>query len=461
MSQVTKPLVLNETVEAMNGILADIAYSSGTEPASFHEVQKIVRAGLGAKKFPVGSQFVCGKTTAMTATVGNSQGEAGITAASVNKDTFIHAIGHSGNADYEFTWDGAAWKFKEEPVELSTYGITVTGTPALGDEVVIHETAANLVWDVLGHDIETPVDSDIQHTMTLGLHDCYTELQFDAREALFYFADGLAAGTYHFLVTAHSWVSTDVNKSFQFTLTQAIPAGGQLVLTGSYNVTLENSTAKTYASATATTEIEAVTLTVGTDGTDLGSVNNSKTTTTNCLQRALLGNNNYAESALRQYINSNKVKATYWTAQNVFDRPPSWNDTADGFLYEIDEDFLAVTQKVKKTLALNTVCDGGGSVQITDRFFLLSRTEVYAGNENSIAEGSIYPWYSKYSDLTTPGTGADTNRIKYRNGAAKYWWLRSPSSSHGYYVRYIYPSGTVSNFSSYYAIGVAPACCIG
>lgn len=450
-----------DKMDTTNALLAAIASrDGGIKFTSFKDLQRITRLGLASKVLAVGDQIVCERALATDATVGNSEGTPGITAATVNRDTFIHAIGTSHNGNYVFRWDGAVWHYQNEAVELSTYGITVTGTPALGDEIVVHETASSLVWDVLGIDCDTPADSQFTHSITLGLHDCLAVLLFDAREALFYCPDGLAAGTYNFKVTQHPWVSSDVNKTFQFTLTQAVPAGGQIVLQVAYNVTIAGSTLKTYSSSTSTTEIETVTITEGSGGTSLGDVNNAISGGTNSLQRGLLGNSRYSQSAMRQYLNSKAAAGSVWTPKNVWDRAPSWATTTAGFLNGMDEDFLAVIGEVTKRTALNTVSDGGGYEDTIEKFFLLSRSEVYGGNEVTGGEGAAYPYYSDYSDLAAPGTGDDTNRIKYRNGSAQYWWLRSPNAGYAYVVRGVDTTGNVSGTSAYYSCGVAPACCI-
>lgn len=450
-----------DKMDTTNALLAAIASGDGgIKFTSFKDLQRITRLGLASKVLAVGDQIVCERASTTTATVGNSEGTPGITAASVVRDTFIHAIGTSHNGDYEFYWDGAVWHYQNEAVELSTYGITVTGTPALGDEIVVHETAASLVWDVIGIDCDTPADAQFEHSVTLGLHDCFVELQFDPREALFYCEEGLAAGTYNFTVKQHSWVSSDVNKTFQFTLTQAVPAKGQIVLMTTYNVAIAGSTVKTFASATATTEIETATVTEGSAGTSLGDVNNAINENTNSLQRGLLGSNNYADSPMRQYINSSAAAGSVWTPKTKFNRPPSWAATTAGFLNGMDEDFLSVIGEVTKKTALNTVSDGGGSVETTERFFLLSRSEVYGGNEVTGGEGAAYPYYANHSDLAAPGTGNDSNRIKYRNGAAKYWWLRSPDAGDARNVRNVKPTGNVHYTGAISSNGVAPACCI-
>ena len=326
------------------------------------------------------------------------------------------------------------------------------------DQLTCTRGNQTLTWDILGFDCDTAANGNY-HTMTLGLHDLFTTLQFDARQALFYFAEGLAVGTYNFTVTQHTWVSSDIGKTFQFTTTQTIPAGGQLVLDVANNVTIANSTAKIYSSTTSKTAIETVTITEGSGGTSLGDVNNAINGDTNSLQRALQGNNRYSISDIRQFING--TGKNFWTPQNVWDRAPWWVGNEDGFLTGIDEDFLAVIGEVKKKTALNTVCDGGGIEETIEKFFLLSRSEVFGGDEVTGGEGSAYPYYSQYSNLSSAGTGADANRIKYQNGTAKNWWLRTPLTSTAYQCRRVYPSGDVPTEGVLNSsIGIAPACCI-
>lgn len=331
---------------------------------------------------------------------------------------------------------------------------------SIGDQIACQKGETTLVWDIIGIDHDTPSDKTLKHSLTLQLHDCLAGVQFDSREALFYAEQGLSAGTYNFTVKQHTWVSGDVGKTFRFTLTHAVPAGGQIVLMAAYNAAIAGSTVKTFAKATETTEIETASVTEGSAGTSLGDVNNAVNGNTNSLQRGLIASNNYADSAIQQYLNSKAAAGSVWTPQTKFDRPPYWATVTAGFLNEMDEDFLAVIGEVDKITALNTVSEGGGSVTASEKFFLLSRSEVYGGNENSIDEGEPYPYYCENSDLGAPGTGNDTNRIKYRDNAAQYWWLRSPYAGNSYDVRTVYTAGNVNGTSADSSYGVAPACCI-
>ena len=323
----------------------------------------------------------------------------------------------------------------------------------VGDQLVCEKDGVKIRWDIVGIDQDTPADSNFIHSMTLMAHDVYITAAFDAKEALFAFDDGLEAGTYHFAIDQQPWVAGDVGKTIQFTLTNAIPAGGQLVVNNGYNATMVGATISAFASGTSTTAAETVTMSEGSDGTDLGSVANALTgTTTNSIQRALLGSNNWSQSAARQYLNSNKAAGAYWTPKTKWDRPPGYVASTAGFLKGLDGDFVSVLGKVIKTTSQNTVTDGGGGIQSEELVFLPSRSEIYGSAEiTGVNEGAIYDYYKN---------ATDADRIKYQGTAARYWWLRTPTASYASYVRIVVTSGALGDSGASNAYGLAPACCI-
>lgn len=328
----------------------------------------------------------------------------------------------------------------------------------IGDQLVCNKGDVKLVWDIIGIDHDVPADKQFTHSMTLQLHDCLAGMQYDGTEALFYCETELAAGTYHFTLLSGYDTTYGGGKTYQFTLTQPVPAGGQIMFPWGYNIQAASTKVSTYASRTATAAIESVSVVEGTEGTSLGTADGN-TANMNHTHRIRYGYNNWVESAMRQWINSDKAAGSVWTPQTKFDRPPSWAASTAGFLNGIDADFLEVIGETEKVTCRNTVTDGGGSDITTDKFFLLSRREVYAGNEVSrVIEGEPYPYYSDYSDLSVAGTGNDTNRIKYRNGSPQWWWLRTPNSGDGYNVRIIGTTGTLDGNSACNSSGVAPAC---
>lgn len=322
-------------------------------------------------------------------------------------------------------------------------------------------SGAGLVFDVLGIDHDTPSNTRYTHSMTLQLHDQFpTPLQFDAPEAFYYCEDGLAAGTYYFTIDSNYDPTNNDLAHYQFTLAQGVPAGGQLTFPWTSG---KASAVKviSFASATSTTVIERVGVSEGTDGQNLGNLTAAGDFAhdLNAIHRVRYGSNRYKDSAIRQWLNSSAAAGSVWTPQTKWDRPPAWAANVAGFMYGMDADFLSAIGKTHIITARNTVCDGGGFDEMDDYFFLLSRREVYMGDEVSgVIEGEPYPYYSDYSDLSEPGTGADSNRIRYRGGAPQYWWNRTPYSGAGGIVRYVSTTGSLYNYSANSSYGVAPAC---
>lgn len=313
----------------------------------------------------------------------------------------------------------------------------------VGDQLTCMRGADELVWDIV---------NVTDHDITLLLHETMPDMVYSAKQAIFAFPSGLAAGDYHFTIAEHSWVAEDVGKTLTFTLTQAIPEGGQLVLNGAYNATLADTTMSSYASPTATTAIETVTMTEGDSGTDLGSLTNAGTPASNInsLQKALLGSNEWKTSAQRQYLNSDKAEGSVWTPQTIYDRPPAWATNTAGFMVGLDEDFLSCVGNTTYVTVRNTVSDGGGTDTLTDKFYLPSRTEIFGDNElTNYPEGEQFDYY-------VGATKAD--RIKFRAGSARSWRLRTPNTNHANYVRLVYTTGTISNYYANTALGWSPAC---
>ena len=321
---------------------------------------------------------------------------------------------------------------------------------SIGDQLTCQRDGVNLVWDVIGIDHDTPADPQFTHSLTLQLHDCFpTAMQFDAAEAFYYAESGLAAGTYHFMIDS---------SDYQFTLANAVPAGGQLILNWTGTAPTGVSVSPTRGGAI---EGGAVSVTQGSGGTSLGTLTSAGDFAhhLNSLYRITNGSSNYKESAIRQWLNSSAAAGSVWTAQTQFDRPPLSATNTAGFMNGMDADFLAVIGKTHLVVARNTVCDGGGYDEMDDYFFLPSRSEIYGGVEVSgVDEGTAYPYYADYSDLSAAGTGTDSNRIKYINNTAQYWWMRTPHSGYVHYVRGIGLAGTVTDFRANNSYGVAPAC---
>lgn len=415
---------------------------TGTLPLAFlsEKVQTLTDYRIYGTAEGAGAETESGEPAGYKLTLTVTSGE--------QSDTYPLYIGDSKLGEEEYVDYGEQKVYKLKEAHKDT--VTIDG----------------VVWDILGYDHDTVYKSDntlAQHSVTIQTHDCVSALQFDAVEALFAFPNGLAAGTYYFTIDSTYDTPHNNYEGYQFTTTQDIPNKGLITFPWGGNENASGVKVSTWASSSATTPLETLTTSNETSGTFLGQATLAIDTANNinAIQRARYGSNKWGTSALKQLLNSDKAAGTFWKAQTVFDRAPSWAADTAGFLYGMNPDFVSVLGRVKKRTALNTVSDGGGYEDSVEKVFLLSRSEVYAGKENNIDEGSPYDYFKDFSDFSAPSTGKDTNRIKYRNGTAKYWWLRSPDTGYAFNMRLIFPSGELNSY--YYATGsfdVAPACCI-
>ena len=332
------------------------------------------------------------------------------------------------------------------------------------------DTTQNIIWVVRTHDYHIAANNKLTHTMTLEAKNVYSlssgaqkAVQYDATEAFYYAEQELAAGTYNITIANQAWYTADNGKTFQFTLATAVPAGGQLVFAMTYNATLEGKSVKSYANKTTTTALETVTLTEGSEGTSLGTTNGSSPNV-NHMHRAIFGSNNYAQSAVRQWLNSAAVAGSVWTPTNVFDRPASWATSYNGFMHGLPADFLAVVQPAVLACRTNSLFEveslDGTAFAINqlynlkvDKFFLLSRPEIFGDWDSASYKDGTQLEY--YNGLTA------TERIKRdAAGTARNAWLRSPNPSNANSARLDNSSGEVSGSSAYDGYGVAPACII-
>lgn len=182
------------------------------------------------------------------------------------------------------------------------------------------------------------------------------------------------------------------------------------------------------------------------------------------------GNNRYKDSNIRQWLN--KSTTPWYVAQHTADQTPNSSyvscnayDSEAGFLSGFSADFLSILQDVTKTVAKNTVTDGGGSETVTDKIFLLSETEVGLGNENSIVEGTTYSVFTDNTSRLCKCTSEAISHSNYSSNPAVndnwYWWLRTPHASLSDYARGVGTDGTLNTSAACSGgHGVRPACAI-
>ena len=183
------------------------------------------------------------------------------------------------------------------------------------------------------------------------------------------------------------------------------------------------------------------------------------------------GNNRYSLSNLDQWLNKNAAANAWYNATHTADQSPNSSSVVyantqyanrPGFLNGFTTDeinaILSTTIRVVKPSV-----DGGSYEDIQRKVFLPSTTEVGLFNENSIAEGSAWGYYTSNSARigyvtqqcfsNTPSSSKPSSKA-----TAWYWWLRTPSYSLADYARFVYSDGSLNYDNAYIGIyGVRPA----
>lgn len=172
--------------------------------------------------------------------------------------------------------------------------------------------------------------------------------------------------------------------------------------------------------------------------------------------RQQYGNNRYSLSNLDQWLNKNAAANAWYTAAHASDQSPNSSSvvTANtqyanhpGFLNGFTADeinaILSTTIRVVKPSV-----DGGSYEDIQRKVFLPSTTEVGLSNENNIAEGSAWGYYTSNSARighvtqqcfsNTPSSPKPSSKT-----AAWYWWLRTPRYSFSSGARIVISDGSL------------------
>lgn len=355
-------------------------------------------------------------------------------------------------------------------------------------------------WNVVHHGVGTLADDETINVMFVQFHRTLPfATQFSPYQAFLSAVTAIPAGTYN-VTMGFNWGTNVVNgKSYQFTLTQDLPIGGQLSgFEGAPDQSPGNWKVKAWASASATTPTETVSVTEGTGGTNLGTFTAAgvavplsgtpETVTTvgalqfyglNSLHRVAYGCNRWAHSPLRQFLNASG--SGWYVPATVFSRTPSYVDY-DGFLTGLPSEMVAAMQPVAHVTALNYVTDGGtAAAPLTDttydRVFLpsweehwLNVSQSYGGTKG--LEGEPWEYWKRVAGTTSPlpastSGNPSTYHLEYvqydlaQPTTARSAWMRSCLRAYGIYVAIVGASGDGGGNSAYGGYFAAPACAIG
>lgn len=261
----------------------------------------------------------------------------------------------------------------------------------------------DMPWQVNHFEDMTLEDGEVVPGMWLQTH--YTlpfGIQFSHQRAFLACPDGLSAGTYNFDF-AKTW-GNNVNPgiNYQFTLTKPVEEGGRLA--GCYGAPYQvPSNWKVYSyGRDGITLNETVNVTVGSGGTNLGTISHdSRSGNLNSAQEMAYGWNRWKTSALRQYLNSSKPKGEWWTPQDQWDIRPDQLASKDGFLCGMPEEMLNCLKKVKVVTYANTVNDEGVEDITYDYVTLPSLSQMFIKPQTS-GEGDVHTYWKRRSGRTTP-----------------------------------------------------------
>lgn len=311
----------------------------------------------------------------------------------------------------------------------------------------------DLPWQVNHFEDVTLEDGEIVHGMWLQTHYCLPfGVQFSHQRAFLACTNGLAAGTYHFDFAKAWGNNVKPGISYQFTLTKPVEKGGRLA--GCYGAPDTAPTSwKVYSyGKDGITLNETVNVTVGSSGTDIGTIPYEKRNgNINSIQEMAYGWNRWKTSALRQWLNSNKPKGQWWKPQDQWDICPDQLANKDGFLCGMPEQMLNSLKKVKVSTFANTVNDEGVEDITYDYVTLPSLEQIYAQTQIA-GEGNPHTYWKRKSGRTTPCEWWKDypSMITYsvaNKTSAQLVRLRSAYRNYANFTWYVYSSGYIGSYS--------------
>lgn len=324
----------------------------------------------------------------------------------------------------------------------------------------------DMPWQVNYFEDVTLENGEVVPGMWLQTHYCLPfGIQFSHQRAFLACPDGLVAGTYHFDFAKAWGDNVKPGISYQFTLTKAVEKGGRLA--GCYGAPdTAPSDWKVYSySKDGITLNETVNITVGSSGTNLGTIQYERRSgNLNSAQEMAYGLNRWKTSALRQWLNSSKPKGQWWTPQDQWDICPEQLANKDGFLCGMPEQMLNSLKKVKVSTFANTVSSEGVEDITYDYVTLPSLGQIHAQTQIA-GEGNPHTYWKRKSGKSDPHEWyqKDLNMITYsiaNKTSAQSVRLRSGNRDNAYNVFIVFSTGDIGSYYASFASASSPLVCI-
>ena len=278
-------------------------------------------------------------------------------------------------------------------------------------------------------------------------------------------APSFPAGNYYFTFTSDWGSNVVAGAAVSFTLPDAVNFGERIC--GCYGAPdQKRNNWRVYVVTNKGIDIgDAITVGTDTSGTNLGAMAAatraaSGTYFLNCYQEMAYGYNRWMMSALRQYLNSDLAANAWWESFDALDVRPDYLATKAGFLAGYAEEVKRHFKPIKVvTVAQNA--DGNVEDITYDRVFLSSLEQMYCVPQFSGKEGEYWEYYKRLLGRTSPAPTGQTyaRLIKYALNAptsAQYCFRRSAYRYNANRVWYSLTSGSVNTFSASYAYRSAP-----
>ena len=184
--------------------------------------------------------------------------------------------------------------------------------------------------------------------------------------------------------------------------------------------------------------------------------------------RLRYGSNDWEESAYRQWLNSDKNKGEWWTAQHDSDVAPNEATTLPGFLTGYADEWKSAFKPIKVQTAKNTVCDGGVTAVTYDKFFLPSLEQMWGSPQADGVEGEYWKYWKNETKYATRTNGSASNTVEARrirsidapSGSAVTCRLRSAYRSNTSTVWLVDTAGYLGNYYAPSSYRAQPACVI-
>lgn len=296
---------------------------------------------------------------------------------------------------------------------------------------------------------------------------------YSNRNALYVTDVDLDPGTYCFNVHTSN---KDTYTSYSFTTTKTIPAGGSISFYDASTFSLDS-----WSSDHKTLIENEITSTSGsTEGTLLGEINyysRSDDGNCGCYCAAYAGDNNWATSTIRNWLNSNNDRRFDYLSENKWAVEYYSSRYMRGFLYELPDDFKNAMLTLKTryyyydfaTSSANTYTSSSKKIGFSyDKVVLPTLNQMYINPANSTESswdtpheywkrlnGTSQPWSwnTSYDDFTfgilnsSSTTTSNTNLRGYGSSPSSHPVIYNKKAANNYY-----------NNSSYYTM---PMVCIG